>query len=120
MRFIDKIDGLGLEERRRLPDFNQLTTIGPDEQFKLESKDGRLTTRVIDLFCPIGKGQRGLIVAPPRTGKTTLLKDIAQGALENHPEVKVMILLVDERPEEVTDFKRDLPTCEIYASSNDE
>jgi transcription termination factor Rho len=120
VRFIDKIDGLSLEDRRRLPDFNQLTTVMPDEQLLLECKDGRLTTRVIDLFCPIGKGQRGLIVAPPRTGKTTLLKDIAQGVLENHPGVKVMILLVDERPEEVTDFKRDLQVCEIHASSNDE
>ncbi len=120
VRFIEKVDGLSLEDRRRLPDFSQLTTITPDQQLKLECKDGRMTTRVIDLFCPIGKGQRGLIVSPPRAGKTTLLKDIAVGCLENHPEVHVMILLVDERPEEVTDFKRDLPTCEIYASSNDE
>jgi transcription termination factor Rho len=120
VRFVDKVDGLGLEERRKLLDFTQLTTVSPDMQLKMECKDGRMTTRVIDLFCPIGKGQRGLIVAPPRTGKTTLLKDIAQGVLENHPEVHPMILLVDERPEEVTDFKRDLPTCEIYASSNDE
>ena len=86
----------------------------------LEAKDGRLTTRVIDLFCPIGKGQRGLVVAPPRTGKTTLLKDIAEGVIENHPECAVMVLLVDERPEEVTDFRRELPTAEIFASSNDE
>ncbi len=120
VRYIERVDGMLLEDRRRLPDFSQLTTIQPDQQLKLECKDGRMTTRVIDLFCPIGKGQRGLIVAPPRTGKTTLLKDIAVGCLENSPDVHVMILLVDERPEEVTDFKRDLPTCEIYASSNDE
>ena len=73
----------------------------------------------MDLFCPIGKGQRGLIVAPPRTGKTTLLRDIALGAIENHPECHVMMLLVDERPEEVTDMRRNVP-AEVWASSNDE
>ncbi len=120
VRFIEKVDGLSVEDRRKHYDFSQLTTIAPNERFNLECKDGRLTTRVIDLFCPIGKGQRGLIVAPPRTGKTTLLKDIAEGIIENHPECAVMILLVDERPEEVTDFRRELPTAEIFASSNDE
>jgi transcription termination factor Rho len=85
----------------------------------MELKDGRMTTRAVDLFCPIGKGTRGLIVAPPRTGKTTLLRDMALGVLENHPECHVMILLVDERPEEVTDFKRSVP-AEVWASSNDE
>ncbi len=120
VRFIEKVDGMTLEDRRRCLDFTQLTTVMPDQQIRLECKDERMTTRVIDLFCPIGKGQRGLIVAPPRTGKTTLLKDIAQGCIENHPDIKILVLLVDERPEEVTDFKRDLPTCEIYASSNDE
>jgi transcription termination factor Rho len=82
-------------------------------------KDGRMTTRAVDLFCPIGKGTRGLIVAPPRTGKTILLRDMALGILENNPECHVMILLVDERPEEVTDFRRSVP-AEIWASSNDE
>ena len=120
VRFIDTVDGLPLEERRRKPDFTQLLTITPDKQIRLEASDGRMTTRVMDLFCPVGKGQRGLIVAPPRTGKTTLLKDIAKGVLENHPECHLMILLVDERPEEVTDFRRDLPQAELYASSNDE
>src|SRR5690606_12141233 len=79
-----------------------------------------LTTRMMDLFSPIGKGQRGLIVAPPRTGKTTLLRDIALGVLENHPECHVMMLLVDERPEEVTDMRRRVPGAEVGASSNDE
>ncbi|MBP3358727.1 MAG: transcription termination factor Rho, partial [Opitutales bacterium] len=73
-----------------------------------------------DIFCPIGKGTRGLVVAPPRTGKTTLLKDIAFGVLENHPECKLIIVLIDERPEEVTDFRMEVPEAEIYASSNDE
>lgn len=119
LRYIETIDGLSFEERKLRMAFNNLTTITPDSQLKLETKDGRLTTRVIDLLCPIGKGQRGLIVAPPRTGKTTLLQDIAAGVLENHPECHVMVLLVDERPEEVTDFKRSVP-AEIFASSNDE
>src|SRR5450432_2663894 len=94
MKFIERVDGLEIDARR-------------------------LTTRAVDLFCPIGKGTRGLIVAPPRTGKTTLLRDMALGVLENNPECIVMILLVDERPEEVTDFKRSVP-AEIWASSNDE
>ncbi len=119
IRFIEKVDGMDLEERRRSLDFANLTTITPNEQLKLEMKDGRMTNRVIDLLCPIGKGTRGLIVAPPRTGKTTFLRDIALGVIENHPECHVMILLVDERPEEVTDFKRSVP-AEVWASSNDD
>jgi transcription termination factor Rho len=119
IRFIEKVDGLDFEARRRAVDFANLTTITPDEQIRLELKDGRMTTRVMDLFCPIGKGTRGLIVAPPRTGKTTYLRDIALGVLQNHPECHVMILLVDERPEEVTDFKRSVP-AEVWASSNDD
>ncbi len=119
MKFIEKVDGLEIDERRHKMDFNSLTTVSPDEHLKMEMKDGRMTTRTVDLFCPIGKGTRGLIVAPPRTGKTTLLRDMALGVLENNPECHVMILLVDERPEEVTDFKRSVP-AEIWASSNDE
>jgi transcription termination factor Rho len=119
VRFIEKVDGLDLEARRRAVEFANLTTITPNEQLKLELKDGRMTTRVMDLFCPIGKGTRGLIVAPPRTGKTTYLRDIALGVLQNHPDCHVMILLVDERPEEVTDFKRTVP-AEVWASSNDD
>jgi transcription termination factor Rho len=119
MRFIETVDGLPLEERRGRLDFAALTTVSPDKHLKLEMKDGRMTTRAVDLFCPIGKGTRGLIVAPPRTGKTILLRDMALGILENNPECHVMILLVDERPEEVTDFRRSVP-AEIWASSNDE
>ncbi len=119
VNFIEKVDGVALEERKGRHSFQQLVSIAPDQQLKLESKDGRLTTRIMDLFCPIGKGTRGLIVAPPRTGKTTLLHDIAHGIMENHPECHVIVLLVDERPEEVTDFKRSVD-AEIYASSNDE
>jgi transcription termination factor Rho len=120
MRFIETVDGVPLEERRARFDFTALTTISPNQHLKMELKDGRLTTRAVDLFCPIGKGTRGLIVAPPRTGKTTLLRDMALGVLENNPECHVMILLVDERPEEVTDFKRSVTAAEIWASSNDE
>lgn len=119
LNFIETIDGIALEERKGRHSFQQLISVAPDEQLKLEAKDGRLTTRIMDLFCPIGKGTRGLIVAPPRTGKTTLLHDIAHGIIENHPECHVIVLLVDERPEEVTDFKRSVD-AEIYASSNDE
>jgi transcription termination factor Rho len=119
VRFIDKVDGATLDERKGKYTFQQMISIAPDEQIKLESKDGRLTTRIMDLFSPIGKGTRGLIVAPPRTGKTTILHDIAHGVIENHPECHVIVLLVDERPEEVTDFKRSVD-AEIYASSNDE
>ncbi len=119
VRFIEKVDGMDLDARRRVIEFPNLLTITPNEHLKLELKDGRMTTRVVDLFCPIGKGTRGLIVAPPRTGKTTMLRDMALGVLENHSECHVMILLVDERPEEVTDFKRSVP-AEVWASSNDE
>ena len=120
MRFIETVDGVPLEDRRTRFDFPSLTTISPNQFLKMEMKDGRMTTRAVDLFCPIGKGTRGLIVAPPRTGKTTLLRDMALGVLENNPECHVMILLVDERPEEVTDFKRSVTAAEIWASSNDE
>jgi transcription termination factor Rho len=119
MRFIETVDGVPLEDRRAKYEFTTLTTISPNQHLKMELKDGRMTTRAVDLFCPIGKGTRGLIVAPPRTGKTTLLRDMALGVIENNPECFVMILLVDERPEEVTDFKRSVP-AEIWASSNDE
>ncbi len=119
IRFIDTVDGLPVDERRKKLDFTQLTTITPEEQIKLETTQKLMTTRAIDLFCPIGKGQRGLIVAPPRTGKTTLLTHIAQGVKANHPEIIVMILLIDERPEEVTDFRRNIDG-EVWASSNDE
>lgn len=120
VRFIETIDGLPLQERRDCLAFEQLTTIAPDTWLRLErSGSGNMTCRIMDIFCPIGKGQRGLIVAPPRTGKTTLLQDIALGVDANHPECQVVMLLVDERPEEVTEIKRSCPGI-VFASSNDE
>src|SRR6266576_1735448 len=99
--------------------FEELTTINPNKKIKLETVPDRYTTRIMDLMTPLGMGQRGLIVAPPRTGKTTLLHHIADAVVKNHPDMKLIILLVDERPEEVTDFKRSHPKAEIIASSND-
>jgi transcription termination factor Rho len=101
--------------------FESLTAIQPNERLRLETTPEELSMRVMDMIAPIGKGQRGLIVAPPRTGKTILLQQIAKAVLANHPEVAVIVLLVDERPEEVTDFRMMLAksTAEIVASSND-
>jgi transcription termination factor Rho len=107
------------EKSRLCPTFEELTVINPQEPLRMETKPERYTTRVIDLVTPIGKGQRGLIVAPPRTGKTTLLQHIADAMVLNHPDVKLIILLVDERPEEVTEIKHTVPSAEIMASSND-
>ncbi len=120
MRFIETVDSVQLDERRAKFEFTTLTTISPNQHLKMEMKDGRMTTRAVDLFCPIGKGTRGLIVAPPRTGKTVLLQKIANSVTRNHPEVVLIVLLIDERPEEVTDFKRSVSAAEIWASSNDE
>ncbi|HJQ41093.1 MAG TPA: transcription termination factor Rho [Thermoanaerobaculia bacterium] len=118
---LETIEGMALEEYResRRP-FSELISIDPNEQFKLETEPERLTTRVLDLLAPIGKGQRCLIVAPPKAGKTTLLKDIAHGVNRNHPDVILFVLLVDERPEEVTDFRRSVEQGEVVASSSDE
>ena len=98
--------------------FDDLTPIDPHEQIHLETGAEPLTTRVMDLLTPIGKGQRGLIVAPPRTGKTILLQHIAQAVIKNHPEMHLIMLLVDERPEEVTEMKRTIKG-EVIASSSD-
>ncbi|HXA98551.1 MAG TPA: transcription termination factor Rho [Candidatus Dormibacteraeota bacterium] len=100
--------------------FEGLTAVQPYEKFQLETTPDQLSMRAMDMIAPIGRGQRGLIVAPPRTGKTILLQQIAKAVLANHPEVVVMVLLVDERPEEVTDFKMQIgKQAEIVASSND-
>jgi transcription termination factor Rho len=118
---LEQVEGQSLEEYRenRRP-FSELISIDPTHVFKLETEPERLTTRVVDLLVPIGKGQRCLVVAPPKAGKTTLLKDIAHGLNRNHPEVTLFVLLVDERPEEVTDFRRSVEQGEVVASSSDE
>jgi len=118
---LESVEGLPLEEYResRRP-FSELISIDPNVMFKLETEPERLTTRVLDLLSPIGMGQRCLVVAPPKAGKTTLLKDIAHGINMNHPDVIVMVLLVDERPEEVTDFRRSIEKGDVIASSSDE
>ena len=114
-----RIDGMDASRRPTLPKFEDRESIVPNRWMSIETQDERLSNRVIDLFSPIGFGQRGLIVAPPKTGKTTLLQDIAFGIRENYPECPLIILLVDERPEEVTDFRRTVD-AELYASSNDD
>ncbi len=104
--------------QNRVP-FDQLTPLYPDERLNLETADGNLETRMMDLFCPLGKGQRGLIVSPPRAGKTMLLQRVANAITENHPEVYLIVLLIDERPEEVTDMKRSV-RGEVVSSTFDE
>ncbi len=99
--------------------FDNLTPLYPEERLDMEMKDGDVSTRMINLFCPIGKGQRGLIVSPPRTGKTILMQKVANAITENHPEVFVIVLLIDERPEEVTDMERNVKG-EVIASTFDE
>ena len=99
--------------------FEHLTPLFPQEKFKLAEKQNTVSTRIIDLFSPIGKGQRGMIVSQPKTGKTMLLKDIANAIAANHPEVYQIILLIDERPEEVTDMQRNVKG-EVVASTFDE
>ncbi|MBV9673883.1 MAG: transcription termination factor Rho [Verrucomicrobia bacterium] len=113
------INGDDPDQYRNLPVFEELTSINPIQRVRLETVPDRFTTRVMDLMTPIGKGQRGLIVAPPRTGKTTLLQHIADAVVKNDPEMKLIILLVDERPEEVTEIRRTVPKADIMASSND-
>ena len=99
--------------------FDNLTPLYPQDKFEMESKAGGLTTRIIDLIAPIGKGQRGLITSPPKAGKTMILKDIANAIAENHPEVYLIVLLIDERPEEVTDMQRTVK-AEVISSTFDE
>ncbi len=107
------------EDSKHQPSFEELTVINPCEPLQMATVPERYTTRIIDMLTPIGKGQRGLIVAQPRTGKTTFLQHIADAMVKNHPDVKLIILLVDERPEEVTEIRHTVPSAEIMASSND-
>jgi transcription termination factor Rho len=118
---IDTVNGRDPEETHNLSTFEDLTPLHPDQRLVLETEPDKLETRIIDLVSPIGKGQRGLIVAPPRTGKTVLLQMMTRAIAQNHPDIKIMVLLIDERPEEVTDFKRNTPeSVEVIASTFDE
>ncbi len=116
---VESINGRQPAEVRDRVSFEHLTPLFPDEKLKLADKNATFSTRIIDMISPIGKGQRGLIVAQPKTGKTILLKDIANAIARNHPEVYLMILLIDERPEEVTDMQRSVK-AEVVASTFDE
>ncbi|WNG45705.1 transcription termination factor Rho [Archangium minus] len=115
---VEQVDGRPLEQMSRLPHFADLTSVDPVERIKLENGHREMVTRVLDLIAPIGKGQRALIVAPPKTGKTIMLQRIAQAVVANHPEIHLMVLLIDERPEEVTDMRRSIK-AEVLASSSD-
>ncbi len=119
LRELIDIDGVAPDDYAEVKNFDQLTPINPVYWYKMETGPEPLTTRVMDLLTPLGKGQRALIVAPPRSGKTIMLQHIANGIAENHPNTTLMVLLVDERPEEVTDMKRSIKG-EVIASSLDE
>ena len=116
---VDMVDGNPFDKAPRLPHFQDLTSIDPLQRIKLENGHNDMVTRVLDLVAPLGKGQRGLIVAPPKTGKTVMLQRIAQAIIVNHPEAHLMLLLIDERPEEVTDMRRTIIKAEILASNSD-
>lgn len=116
---IETINGLDPEAIRDRVHFDNLTPLYPNERLKLETTPGEHSGRVMDIFTPIGKGQRGLIVAQPKTGKTMLLQKIANSIIKNHPEVYLIVLLIDERPEEVTDMERSVP-AEVISSTFDE
>ncbi len=122
--YVKKINGYPTSAAERRPNFENMTPIFPDERLHMETQGGKNTTamRVLDLLAPIGKGQRGMIVSPPKAGKTTLLKDVAKAITVNHPEIHLMILLIDERPEEVTDIKESIygNNVEVLYSTFDE
>ena len=120
LREITDIDGLSPDEYAEVKNFDNLTAINPEEWYRLETGPEPLTTRVMDLLTPLGKGQRALIVAPPRSGKTILLQHISHGISMNYPDSTLIVLLVDERPEEVTDMRRSVINGEVIASSLDE
>ena len=120
--YVDSINGMSPAEHARIVPFENLTPVFPHERLHLETPDCAVSMRITDLLCPIGKGQRGLIVAQPKVGKTTLLKQIAQSLLINHPELHIIVLLIDERPEEVTDMKETVTgdNVEVVYSTFDE
>ena len=119
--FVEKVNGESPDKAIGRKNFENLTPIYPNERLHLETDNGRdLSSRLMDFMCPIGKGQRGIIVAPPKAGKTTLLKRIAQNISKNYPDIKLIVLLIDERPEEVTDMKRSINGDVIYSTFDEE
>ncbi|MDQ3973904.1 MAG: transcription termination factor Rho, partial [Actinomycetota bacterium] len=121
LHHVDKVNGIAPDQQGNLPhrpDFKDMTPLFPDERLPLETPDGPISMRIMDLMSPIGKGQRGLVVSPPKAGKTTILKELGQAIAFNNPECHLMVVLVDERPEEVTDMRRSIPG-EVVASTFD-
>ncbi len=116
---VDKVEGIDAKEARNRPRFEKLTPIFPNERIKLETTGDVVSTRLIDILSPIGKGQRGMLVAPPKAGKTWLLTEVAGGIAHNHPEISIMVVLIGERPEEVTHIQREVKG-EVWASNFDE
>jgi transcription termination factor Rho len=116
---VEKVNDLDPEAAKERTSFDKLTPLFPDERFRLESGPGAVTERIIDMIAPIGKGQRGMVVSPPKAGKTTVLKQIANGIINSSPDTHVMVLLVDERPEEVTDWQRTVQAAEVVYSTFD-
>jgi transcription termination factor Rho len=117
---VEAVNGMPADKSADRPDFDALTPIFPNRRFRLETTRDELSTRLVDVIAPIGRGQRALLVAPPKAGKTVLLKKVANAIAVNHPDAHLMILLVDERPEEVTDMERSVVSAEVVASTFDE
>ena len=120
--FVKSVNGFSPEEATRRYNFEDMTPVFPDERIRLERSGGTVSMRIMDLMCPVGKGQRGMIVSPPKAGKTTLIKDIARSVKYNNPEIHLIVLLIDERPEEVTDIREAIegPNTEVIYSTFDE
>lgn len=117
---IKEVNGHAIDQIVNIPSFKDMTSINPFDRFHLSLGTTDLTERCLDIFTPVGKGQRGLIVSPPKAGKTTILKHFAQAISRNHPGTTIFVLLVDERPEEVTDFSRSVPDAFVLSSSSDQ
>jgi transcription termination factor Rho len=116
---VDRVNGFDPEAAKERPAFDKLTPLFPDDRFRLENGPLAVSERIIDMIAPVGKGQRGMVVSPPKAGKTTILKQIANGILHSNPEVHLIVLLVDERPEEVTDWQRTVTAAEVVYSTFD-
>ena len=117
---VERINGSEPDKSKHRGSFDNLSARYPDQRIKLEKANGEISTRICDLVAPLGKGQRALIVAPPKAGKTILMQQLANSIAENHPEMVLIVLLIDERPEEVTDMQASCPTAEVICSTFDE